>query len=1212
VNQWPRVREIFEAALALPQANRRTYVAAVCGCDEALRGQLERLLEAHLRARSFLETPGAVLLGTGDPDGNLEGQRVGSYLVSARIGAGGMGEVYLASDERLHRPIALKCLPADAYHETGRVRRFMQEARAASALNHPNIVTIYEIAEAAGRPFIAMELIEGRTLRELVDQRPEASVVANIGRQSAEALRVAHAAGIIHRDIKPENIMARSDGYIKLLDFGLARLVPPGPTGADTATASRSGAAGMILGTWRYMSPEQSRGEDLTGATDIFSLGLVLYELATAQHAFGGEPAASIWRAVPSYSPTPPSCINADIPAALDELILEMLQKDARLRPRADSVERTLAGLCAARSPIAKPSRPSRPSRNIVGREAESAALRAAYESVKSGRGSIIAVSGEPGSGKTTLVEDFVSALARADDSCRIVRGRCSERLAGTDAYLPWVEALEGVLQDAERDDARDLVKTLAPTWYLQIAPAAKDISVAGTEKGRASPERLKREIATLLRQLSTHQPLVFFIEDLHWSDISTIDLLSFIADRFDGIRMLIVVTYRPSDLLLAKHPFAQVKQGLQARGTCQELALQFLTADDIDHYLAVEFPEHRFPHVFGTRIHAKTEGSPLFMSELVRYLRDRGIIAKDRGRWALMQPFEALDRGLPDSVRSMIEFKIAQLDQADRQMLAVASVQGYEFDSAVIAQALSQSPATVEERLDVLKHVHAFVALVEERQFPDHTLTSRYRFVHVLYQNALYASIKPTRKLELAAALAQTLERHWGTQANDVANELAVLFETAHEYSRAADYFRIAALRAGELLASREEEALARHGLAVLEYLPNGSDRMSKELALQLVLGNTLITTVSYAAPEVERTFLRARELCRQLGDTPRLLPVHYGLAAFHLIKGETRRAQSIGTELLELAERQGDPAVIVGHRLLGITAFTLGELLDARERLTRASALYDPSQHRALTVLYGVEPEMSTRSYLGVTQWLLGFPDQARASHERALRLAREVSSAHSRLHTLAFASVHYQLCHEWRKVNEIIDEFFALNSELGLTLWHASGSAMHGWVLVNQGNVAEGIQKMRTQIARRHALGSENFQPYFLCLVAEACLDNGRPDAGLEALDHASAVIEVTDERCWDAEVSRLRGAMFTTLALWNPTEAERYFVQAVEIARRQQAHSLELRAAMSLSRLWMQRGSRDEARAMLADRYCWFTEGFETFDLRQAHDLLQQLA
>ena len=306
-----------------------------------------------------------------------------------------------------------------------------------------------------------------------------------------------------------------------------------------------------------------------------------------------------------------------------------------------------------------------------------------------------------------------------------------------------------------------------------------------------ASQERMKRELANFLQSVAQPRPLVLFFDDLHWADVSTIDLLSFLAGKFDALRVLIVVTYRPSDMLLAKHPFLQIKPDLQARGVCRELLLEFLNEAEIAEYLALEFPGHRFPPEFPQLIHAKTEGSPLFMADLVRYLRDRGVIASKthagcvRTQWTLAQALPDIERELPESVRGMIERKIAQLSEDDRTLLTAASVQGYEFDSAVVAQVLKLDADEIEERLEKLERVFAFVKLTSEAEFPNRTLTLKYRFVHVLYQNALYAGLRATRKATLSRDVAQALEGCYGERSASVANELALLWEAAREYAQ-------------------------------------------------------------------------------------------------------------------------------------------------------------------------------------------------------------------------------------------------------------------------------------------------------------------------------------------------------------------------------------------------------------------------------------------
>jgi len=331
------------------------------------------------------------------------GQTLAHYLIVAKIGAGGMGEVYLAEDSQLRRRVALKFLPEKTLGDRAAVERFIREARAASALNHPNIVTIHEIGETGPNRYIVMEFIAGRTLRKMIGQGVDLESLARIGEQVAKALAVAHASGIVHRDIKPDNIMVRDDGYVKVLDFGLARLARSGAATTLGVDAGDTGP-GTILGTVRYMSPEQARGEVTESPTDIFSLGIVLYELSTGRHPFPAESHLGVIHAILSENPLLPSRMNPEVPAALDSLILRLLEKDARLRPSAVEVESELRGLSGthARSTASRPV--AQVERHTVGRKRELEELRAAYDSAESGRGLLVCVAGEPGIGKTTLL----------------------------------------------------------------------------------------------------------------------------------------------------------------------------------------------------------------------------------------------------------------------------------------------------------------------------------------------------------------------------------------------------------------------------------------------------------------------------------------------------------------------------------------------------------------------------------------------------------------------------------------------------------------------------------------------------------------------------------------------------------------------------------------------------------------------------------------
>jgi hypothetical protein len=752
-----------------------------------------------------------------------------------------MGDVYLAHDPQLDRDAAIKLLPADLTRDNERLRRFDQEAKAASALNHPNIVTIYEIGESEAGRFIAMELINGRTLRDLIGSSPLTSDrVADVSCQIARALNVAHTIGVVHRDIKPENIMLRDDGYVKVLDFGIARLVPGGAalSDAETLISGEPGAAtepGIVVGTLRYMSPEQARGERVSTASDVFSLGTVLYELITGQHPFQADSHIGTLHAIMTQPVISPKRLNAAIPLALETIILRMLHKEPALRPTAGEVE---AALSKSISPsltteVTWAVVPS--NRKTVGRAQERAELRRTFESVASGRGSMLCLAGEPGIGKTTLVEDFLKEMSAKDGNCIVARGRCSERLAGTEAYLPFLEALESLLHRSANDSLAQMMKLLAPTWHVQIFPFSDDSSKnrAQSDLKTASQEWMKRELATFLLELSQQQPLVLFLDDIHWSDTSTVELLAHLGNRLEEMRMLILTTYRSSELLLNKHPFLNIKLDLQSRGKCRELVLGFLSREDIDHYLDLEFPEHQFPVALPNLIHSKTEGSPLFMADLVHYLRDRKVISQEAGKWILAPSVPDLERELPESVRSMIQRKIEQLTDTDEKLLMAASVQGYEFDSAVLANVLETEADEIEDRLEALERVHGFVQLIDEREFPDLTLSLRYRFVHVLYQNVLFASLRPTRKASLSAAVANYLLARYDQHSSEIASELAFLFKSGRDFRRAGDYFLLAGANAARVYANQEAIIFYQAAAEMIELQLRGKSAVTADLGV-------------------------------------------------------------------------------------------------------------------------------------------------------------------------------------------------------------------------------------------------------------------------------------------------------------------------------------------------------------------------------------------
>jgi predicted ATPase len=478
--------------------------------------------------------------------------------------------------------------------------------------------------------------------------------------------------------------------------------------------------------------------------------------------------------------------------------------------------------------------------------------------------------------------------------------------------------------------------------------------------------------------------------------------------------------------------------------------------------------------------------------------------------------------------------------------------------------------------------------------------------------------------RVYLHEAVGSVLEEIYGEQTGLVAVQLARHFEQAGLREKAVNYLSQAGKRAGQLSANQEVIAHLTKGLTLLESLPDTPERAQKEIELHIGLGNALIATKGYAAAEVEQTYNRAWELCQRVyaGETAHIFPILYGRWAFYLIRGEHQTAHRLAEEFFHLAQQQHDPVIVVAHRCMG-WSFCMGEFVSARPHFEQIAALYNPAQHRSLTFQYGQDPGMAGLSTGALDLWLLGYPEQARQWNDQAMMLGREASHANTLAFSLDAASWFHQFCQERAVAQERAEEAIAICTKQGLALWLAWGMIIRGWALAEQGQGEAGIAQIRQGLAAAQATGAEFFRPYYLALLAQAYQTVGQPEAGLIVLAEALIQAERLGERFWEAEVYRLKGELLLKVEggglgrsvveeTKDEESPERCFLKAIEIARRQKGKSLELRATVSLGRLWQRQGRKDQARQMLAELYGWFTEGLDTVDLQQAKALLEELS
>lgn len=1131
------------------------------------------------------------------------------YRIEEKLSKGGEGEVFRAHDERLQRDVAIKFLQKRFTNQPAAVARFIREAKAASALNHPNIVTVMDAGKSKTGQFIVMELVRGRTLREWVSPRPTPEALVHATLQIARALSAAHAAGIIHRDIKPENIMVRDDGYVKVLDFGLARWEDTHAI-AESITQTISGT---IVGTLRYMSPEQANGERVLVSTDIFSLGIVLYELFTGKHPFGRGSELATLQAICSGSVVSPRHWSPELSPFLENLILRMLERDPRLRPSSDELVRTLqdAGntifsripdaLAGARQPL-------------VGRHHELVKLRALLNSTLKGSGLIVLITGEPGIGKTALVEDFLNEQIILQRTCAIGRGFSSERLAGTEAYLPIFEALEEMIRATP--SLAQIMRRVAPNWYAHVARDSSEdsgTSPPGQLKA-ASRELLNREVMAFLEEASLNVPLVLFLDDLHWADDSTIDLLTYVSAHFDSTRILILATYRPEELQLNHEHFSQIALDLQARRLCQRIDLGFLALADVEAFISLEFPENKFTPVFSKLIHAKTEGNPFFMVEVLRYLQDKQILTLSEGIWKLSGKLPDIERDLPQSVVGMVRRKIDFLSEQDRKLLSAASVEGFEFHSAVIALALAADPVDIEESLDKLHRVHGVVQPIGEKELPNGTIAVTYRFVHFLYYDSFYVAIQPARKASWSAAVAGALLHFHGSHAAEIAAQIAFLFEAARDFAQAAHYFSLAAENATKIFAHTEAVSLARRGLRMLEGMPDTLSRKQAELDLQLKLGIPLLAGKGYGNLDVQGIYSRAQQLCFELGEDPRLFPAVWGLASYYAARLELTATFDAAEQLLRLSRDSDDVnRVLIAHVGAGVACYLLGQFEASMEHFGRYRSLDNASSRVAGARRYGLEPGIVLRGFESRLLWWMGYPGKGLAGIEEALALARSLSHAPTLAFVMSIAATIRQSLEDIDLVESLARELKAQGTEHAMQIWTGQGLFFEGWANFQRNQKdAKGIEQMRDGLAAYSATGTQLFLPFGYATLAASYGISGQPDEGLQVVRQARLLqcFKLPGPVFFTAELLRVEADLL--VAAGDMEGAESRLLEAMAIAHQQQGRSCELRIAISLSRLKNIQRRPDEARQVLSPVFESFSEGFDTPDLREARAELQRQA
>ena len=839
----------------------------------------------------------------------------------------------------------------------------------------------------------------------------------------------------------------------------------------------------------------------------------------------------------------------------------------------------------------------------LVGRDEEVGLLRRRWEQAKEGLGQVVLLSGEAGIGKSSLLEILRAQVY--DEGLPRIAFRCSPYYQ--DSALYPVMTRVAYQMHLQRDDTPaakldKLVQGLQTSALPlpEIVPLfAALLSIPLDSRYAAptlTPQQQKQQtldalVAWLMAQ-AEQQPVLVAWEDLHWADPSTQEMLRLVVEQAPTVPMLHMLTYRP-----------EFSPPWPTRSHMTPITLNRLERPQVEAMIAHLAGGKALPDEVVAHIVARTDGVPLYVEELTKMFLASDLLQAEAEAYVLTGPLATV--AIPDTLQDSL---MARLDQTNtaKEVAQLGAVVGREFEYEILQEVSTQDEVTLQAGLAAL----VAAELLYQRGRPPR---ARYIFKHALIQDAAYASLLRSTRQHYHRQIAQLLERRFAETVQTQPELLAHHYTQAGLAEPAITYWQRAAERANARAANTEAQRHLAKGLQLLATLPESRERHQSELTLQTILGRVLTAAKGYGDAEVAQVYTRARQLCRQLGDTPQIFPVLLGLSIYFVVRGELHTARELGEQLLSLAQRAQDPVLLVeAHYSLGVTCFWLGEFTLARDHLEQGIARYDPAQHPAHLALYGQDGGPVCLCRLAMVLWYLGYPEQALVQGHAALAMVQELDHPFSRAYVLLWLALLYNHLRVVQDTQKWADAATQFATEQEFPFWYTLGTTLRGWLLTEQGHLTEGIALMRQGLADIQAVGTEVLQAYLRGLLAAAYGKIHQPGEGLAVLAEALMKVNSHGERWPEAELHRLQGEL-----LWqaDPQQqagaAEASLLQALDVARGQQAKLPELRATVSLCRLWFSQNKVTEARQLLADTYAWFTEGFDTPDLQEAKALLEQL-
>jgi class 3 adenylate cyclase/predicted ATPase len=843
----------------------------------------------------------------------------------------------------------------------------------------------------------------------------------------------------------------------------------------------------------------------------------------------------------------------------------------------------------------------------LVGREEEFELLRRRWLKATDGEGQVVLLSGEAGIGKSRLTTAFVELLA--DERHIRLRYFCSPQHTDSALYpiIGQMERAAGLARDDTSQAKLDKVDRLLKQTSTSAQDAALFAEMLSLPNDGRYPaveltpqQRRQRTLEALVLQmqaLARSCPVLMVFEDAHWSDPTSLEALGRAVDRIRRLRVLLIVTFRP-----------EFEPGWIGQPHVHPLSLNRLAPREvsamIDHFVA----NKPLPANIRQDIIERTDGIPLFVEEMTKAVLEAESEDEAR-RAAALVPSPAL--AVPASLHASLMARLDRLGPG-KELAQIGAAIGREFSHPMLTAVVRKPEAELQTALDRL--IGAGL-LLRRGDAPYAT----YFFKHVLVRDAAYSTLLREPRRALHARIAETLEGQFPEISENQPELLARHCTEAGQIEKAAALWGKAGLRSAQRSALVEAAEQLRRALDQTATLTATPALRREEIKLQVALITPLLHVSGYAAPETRAAVERARLLIEQaeaLGEPPEdpllLFSVLYGFWVANLVAFNGDVMRELAVQFLALADKQrATGPLMMGHRLMGLSLLHTGEITDGRAHLDRAITLYDPAEHRPLATRFGQDIGAATLSWKSLAFWLLGYPQAALADSEHALKVAREIGHSATLMYVLNFSAWTHILCGNYAAANALVDEFSGLKDQTGSLFWGAWGMMQRGCLLALTGKASDAVQTITCGLSAMRSTGTTMWMPLWLSFLARANAEIGQFDDARRCIGEAMTAVETAKERWCEAKVNRIAGEIALLSPEPDAARAEEYFERALAIARAQQAKSWELRAAMSMARLWRHQGRRDEARDLLAPLYGLFTEGFHTRDLKEAKVLLDEL-